>query len=70
MSTHNWKSFSFRLTIVVSIAVALLFFIDASDGFNPGEKISKGVFTIVGIWILYFGIRWSIKGLIKHSTKE
>ena len=72
MQAHNWNSFFFRLTITVSIEVAFLFLagipaIDAMDRYYVvwGYTIGAVVTIIVSIWILYFGIRWSYKGLTK-----
>ena len=76
MSTHNWKSFFFRLTVVISIEIAFFFFaaipaIEHTDRYSGRSSVygTAAVFIIVSIWILYFGIRWSYKGLI-HKSKE
>ena len=75
MSTHNWKSFFFRLTVVISIEIAFSFFaviptIEDMNRYTDWSFTFGAVVTIVvSIWILYFGIRWSYKGLI-HKSKE
>ena len=69
----NWKSFFFRLTVVASIAVFIIIIILYEkpprqhwwENTYDAEPFVFGLFGVICVWGLYFGIRWIYAGLKK-----
>lgn len=67
----NWHEFFKRLTIVTSILIIPITVIvcEATDRWvwwvNTGVYIVIGLLNAIIVWILYFLIRWIVRGLKK-----
>ena len=67
----NWHEFFKRFTIVTSILIIPITVIicDATDryvwGTDMGNYICIGIVNTIIVWILYFLIRWIVRGLKK-----
>ena len=67
MKKLNWHPFFFRLTIVISLIIGLIVFLNiysenpSLDKFVPGVVLGGFVAGIV--WVAYFCFRWIYHGL-------
>ncbi|MCY3739938.1 MAG: hypothetical protein OXH00_02850 [Candidatus Poribacteria bacterium] len=60
----NWNRFFLRLTTAASIILSVVVgVIKYSNSYNGASAWSLGVVTFICVWILYFVIKWVIKGL-------
>ena len=61
----NWKKFFFRLTVIISFIVAFVVFLIWVNNWDPYGKVALfyAIFAFICVWILYFGIKWVVKGL-------
>ncbi|MFC1668951.1 hypothetical protein ACFL20_01050 [Spirochaetota bacterium] len=69
MKRYNWKAGLKRLTILLSLVIAIvMFFVGLSyfDG-DITKSILSAITTVSVIWILYFLIRWVIMGFNKDT---
>jgi hypothetical protein len=62
----NWKKGSFRLTIIVSVISSLAYMGFMNPlGLTDGEIVMEAVYLFILVWLLYFAIRFIVKGFIK-----
>ncbi len=71
---YNWHTFFKRLTIVISIvsilAIGIWITVEFPTDFHPIisfflAAIIIGCPVAIGIWIVFFVIRWIIRGLLR-----
>ena len=69
MKKYNWKLGFKRLTVLLSLIIAIIMFFVGLNYFNGDitKSVLSAITTISIIWILYFLIRWVIIGFNKDT---